>query len=641
MSVRSRLVILLAVVGFVPLLTALLFIAITGRAMRTESFSQTIRSVAAAEAMAMEMALAATIEKTQLAVHETTAIRALKAVTREFKPEELERLDARWPSLTPRDKPLADILTNRTSEILRLIQREDPGIRELLLTDRFGQLLAATGKTDDYYQGDEPWWTNTLNNGQPQVFIPQINLDRSSGVWNVSLCIPIVQDGEFLGVAKAVMDLGQWMGPSRRMVGDLSVGRMLTTHTGLIVHREGLPPMRVIAEDWSPELAQADRPGSRISGDEIQAYAPIRLGEEIGFYNVKMPSWTLVLYAPKQQALGAVHKLTLYVLGVGLAVIATLFIAGMALADRIVISRVRKLYHAMRHIGQGDLAYRLAGTWPKPLAGRDEIDELAGGFDQMAQQIQKTHAELTQANQLKMDFIRIASHELRTPVAYILGMAKLLKDGADADRLLQAVQSMGAKAKRLEEIIQAMFKLMPDQRFGEQMRYSQVSISELLEDLYLDVLPFIERRGQRLVFDVGEPGLTLQADRDKLLDLLENLVINAIKFTPDGGTLRLRAGQVLGGYVTFNVIDQGPGIPDSEMAHLFSPFYSGGDVMQHSTGESGFQKRGMGLGLAIVKHFVQMHGGSINVATGPTGSTFTVTLPLERPSQAARPDQPR
>jgi len=102
----------------------------------------------------------------------------------------------------------------------------------------------------------------------------------------------------------------------------------------------------------------------------------------------------------------------------------------------------------------------------------------------------------------------------------------------------------------------------------------------------------------------------------------------------------VRLGRQLGDQVSIRVIDQGPGIADADMPHLFEPFFSTSDVMKHSSGDSGYQKRGMGLGLAIVKRFTRLHGGDVHVATGPKGSTFTVTIPVEPPPRDARPEEP-
>jgi len=139
----------------------------------------------------------------------------------------------------------------------------------------------------------------------------------------------------------------------------------------------------------------------------------------------------------------------------------------------------------------------------------------------------------------------------------------------------------------------------------------------------------MECRGQKFIIEAGSDIPRLRVDRAKLRDVLENLVINSIKFSPDGGTIRLRAGKQLGGHVTITIEDQGPGIAAEDLPHIFDPFYSTRDVMKHSSGDIGYQKRGMGPGLAIVRHFIEMHGGTVHVTTSDKGSVFSVTIPIE------------
>jgi len=200
---------------------------------------------------------------------------------------------------------------------------------------------------------------------------------------------------------------------------------------------------------------------------------------------------------------------------------------------------------------------------------------------------------------------------------------------------------MGVKAQRLSEIIQAMFKIMPGQLHADEMSYSDVDLAELLEEVHKDVSPFLVERRQRVASEGGREPHVVQADREKLRDVIECLVMNAIKFTPDEGVVSVRVGKQLGGFVSLSVRDQGPGIPQRDLPHIFEPFYTGGDAMRHSTGASGFEKRGMGLGLAVVKHFVKMHGGTVSVQSGPNGTTFVVSLPTEAPPRIERPEAPR
>ena len=154
-------------------------------------------------------------------------------------------------------------------------------------------------------------------------------------------------------------------------------------------------------------------------------------------------------------------------------------------------------------------------------------------------------------------------------------------------------------------------------------------LSDLLEEVYLDCSPFMERRDQKFIIESNSDVTMIRVDRAKMCDVLENLVINSVKFSPDGGTIRLCAVKQLGGHLTITIEDQGPGIAEEDLPHVFDPFYSTRDVMKHSSGDIGYQKRGMGLGLAIVRHFIEMHDGTVHVTTSDKGSIFSITIPIE------------
>ena len=144
--------------------------------------------------------------------------------------------------------------------------------------------------------------------------------------------------------------------------------------------------------------------------------------------------------------------------------------------------------------------------------------------------------------------------------------------------------------------------------------------------------PWIERRKQTLIVDASEGDLTIRVDRMKLRDVLENLAMNAVKFTPDGGVVTIRAHRQLGDRIRIDVEDTGPGIRPADQPHVFEPFFSGGDTLKHSTGKSGFGKKGIGLGLSIVRHFVEMHHGQVSLVSSDAGTTFTVVLPSDQVS---------
>jgi signal transduction histidine kinase len=635
MSIRFKLAGLLTVVALAPLLAALVGLVIGTTRLRSETMGQSILSVAIADVRGMEVSLVKDIEKLQVALQDQTVLDLLRKADKELPPAVRQDLDRRWPTMRETDEPLRTILTNPVALRMKLIQDIDPRIEKILVTDRFGQAVASTIKTDDFYQADEDWWQGAAPGpGRWLIHIPPIAPDPSTHQWSINLVIPVVDKGRLVGVVKAVLNVSRWMKDISTAVGDYPAEAMLVREDGMIIDRPGLEPLTRKADFWYGAIADGRSRSWRITPDgEIQAFAPIQMPRQVGGYDVKSSAWQLVLYIPESTVLGPLYDLGWTMLAVGLGIIAVIFVGGVFLVEKGIVRRIKRLERATDLVSQGQLGHRVQAGVRAGFFGGDEIDELARDFDQMIERLQRSYQELAEANQLKTNFIRIASHELRTPVSYILGMARLLRDCDDPRKLSQAVGSIAAKARRLEEIIQAMFKLMPEERYTRELRYEEVSLRELMEELRQDCRPFVEQRGQKLLVEVAPSVGPVLADRWKLRDMVENLLMNAIKFTPDGGTVTVSVGRELSGSVRISVQDQGPGIPQEELPHLFQPFYSGADVMKHSTGTVEHQKRGMGLGLAIVRHFARLHGGTVSVQTSAGGSVFTVSIP-SAPTQA-------
>jgi signal transduction histidine kinase len=338
-----------------------------------------------------------------------------------------------------------------------------------------------------------------------------------------------------------------------------------------------------------------------------------------------------VLYTDEETAVEDVYRLGFRALGLGLVGIAVVFLLGLLLFDLNISRRVLRIAAVARRIARGDLAARVSPPPdPEKRFGLDEIDELSVGFNNMVDSVEQSHRRITAANELKKKFIQVAAHELRTPTTFMVGISRMLRNCDDATRLREALKSIGAKADRLNHIVQSMFQLLPGGKLSRKLHYTDVSTAELLEELLRSVAPFLEGREVTIALDPGDV-TQIRVDRATVLDVLENLVTNAIRFTPDGGTVQVRIERLPDDRVAFHVADQGPGIPDSELPYLFEPFYSGGGAMHHSSG-TGFRKRGIGLGLAVVKYLVELHDGTVEVASSPQGSTLTVRIPI-RPTE--------
>ena len=628
--------VLLVVVALLPLVAVLTANVIGLAQLRTQAIGEKLLGMAESQALVREVSLTSDVQKLLLVLVEPPIQSAISDPVK-LSQRELDDRDRKWPTL-PEDSPwMKEVLGNRAAQCLRQMQVVDGRIRQLMITDRFGQLVASTNRTEDFFQADEEWWQQAYAGGKGRIFIPQIGYNtEASKAWTIDLCVPIKSGDSVIGVAKAEIDVSQWVEtvassdgvPITRL--PANIGLMLVAKDGTIIYRRDTAPFEKRLADWRElELPEA-RSGWRVSGDELHAYAPLRLPETIVGFRVSVPYWRVVMHTPRSSIMGPIYTVGAIASGVGVAVIAVVFVVGVFLVDRYLIRRILKLQKVTRGVAKGDFSQRFRLERPGgKFLGLDEIDELAADLNSMIQDVQRSTTELQSTNELKSNFIRVAGHELRTPVSYILGMARLLKDSTDATRLLFAVQSMGAKARRLNEIVQAMFKLMPEGLRGEGMRYSRIQLSELMEEIYIELFPFVELRGQRLIIEMVDRLPPMTVDRDKLRDIIENLVVNGIKFTPDGGVVKVRCSLQLGDRVTIAVQDQGPGIPESEYPRLFQPFYSGNDVLTHSSGETGYQKRGIGLGLAIVRHFAELHHGTVHVSSSPTGTTFSVTIPIE------------
>ncbi len=236
--------------------------------------------------------------------------------------------------------------------------------------------------------------------------------------------------------------------------------------------------------------------------------------------------------------------------------------------------------------------------------------------------------ELTRIEHMKTSFLDVAAHELRTPVTLMRGVLAVLNSDLAPDVQQQLVSSAHRSARRLTNIVDNALKLLESGHpalVGPQEKHS---LKTVLEGAASDVDAFLQLRGQqlRLRFGRGLPQIPL--DRSMMRDVAVNLLMNAIKFTPDGGRIELSTATVDDGWVRFSVEDNGLGIDPRDLPHIFDRFYCSFDTRHHSSGEYEFNKRGPGFGLAIVRKFVALHGGRVEVANRPSGgAVFTVYLP--------------
>jgi signal transduction histidine kinase len=294
-------------------------------------------------------------------------------------------------------------------------------------------------------------------------------------------------------------------------------------------------------------------------------------------------------------------------------------------------------------INQGNVFRYIAKPWdPEEL--QTIIRQAAERFDLLEErkrlltdlrakneELEQTNRELRQAHELKAAFIKVASHELRTPLTILMGLTDLALRAPGLAEPLKGWLTHAHKAcVRLQRLVDQLIQMLLVDHFDRPLDRTPTDVAGLLETAAEDVRPFVEQRRQVLALELAPDLGTLKLDAVKIRDGLDHLLLNAIKFTPDGGTIRLAGSRTADRGVLIQVADTGLGIDPVSLPYIFQPFFTAFDVSRHSSGQFEFNRRGLGLGLSLVKAFVEMHGGRIEVASQPgQGTTFTITLPVD------------
>lgn len=233
-----------------------------------------------------------------------------------------------------------------------------------------------------------------------------------------------------------------------------------------------------------------------------------------------------------------------------------------------------------------------------------------------------SHARLKELDRLKSDFLGNVSHELRTPLTSIRGFADNLLDGVAGpltDRQRHGLVRIRENAERLVRMVSGLLDLTRIEAGRLDLIPGPVPALQVARDVADGLRPAALGRGVTIAVE-ADATPTAFADRDKLYQILGNLVGNAVKFSPVGGRVTLRVSDG-NGSVTFSVTDTGSGIPPEERERIFDKFYQIGRA-------GGERPSGSGLGLAIVKSLVELHGGRLALESEEgRGSTFTVLLP--------------
>jgi signal transduction histidine kinase len=357
-------------------------------------------------------------------------------------------------------------------------------------------------------------------------------------------------------------------------------------------------------------------------------------------FAVPKSPWLILMYQSRDSVLHRPQEFLWRLLFAGVIVLAVAS-AGAWILSRHVTRPLREVTDAAAALAHGDYARRV-----RVRGGGREVASLSATFNAMAQGIGQAHAELAdrneelqQANAAKAQFLAVMSHELRTPLNAIGGFTELMELGLRGPVTPEQVEDLG-RIRRNKDLLLAIITDILDFSRADagalSFRAEPVAIATVLTDVADAVGRQMQTKGVRLVLQSVPADAIVRGDRERVQQVLLNLLSNALKFTESGGEVVV-ATTVLDGMVRIDVSDTGSGIGPAQLDAIFEPFVQVDASLTRRAG-------GTGLGLAIARQLASAMGGTVTVRSAlGAGSTFSLTLPHAdhgAPVLASGPRQP-
>ncbi|MFA5146848.1 MAG: ATP-binding protein [Candidatus Omnitrophota bacterium] len=585
-------------------------------------------------------------------------------------------MDIKWTDGSPEDPLVKDILDNGVSEELKAITEKDRTVAEIFITDARGGLVAASEKTSDFYQADERWWQKAYNGGRGDMFLGDVEYDKSSGVMSITFAAPMVKDGRVVGICKAVLNFEFFIKPLKKVKIGKSGHVSLIDKEGKILFHEGMRPYerKILSGEKVGLMIGAKKRWDIITANAIHvkpvftAWAKVEepLLEKEGI------SWLLLISQDREEVFRPLYALIFQGMVISIFLILIIIPVGYSLGAGIV-EPIRKLQDATARIAAGSLDHRV------DLKTGDELEDLADSFNKMTDYLRKSttsiknlNAEIAERkrigdelrraleeevrsreimtsmlednsqirerleksirelqdtqNQLiqaeKMEAIgRMASgvaHEVKNPLGIILQGIDYLEMVLPADNKdnRETLQMMRKGVMRADGIVRALL----DFARAEKLNAMPQDINAVIESSIISVGHRLKSAGIEVVREMKDGLPDALIDAGKVEQVLINLLNNAADAMQRGGKLYVRsyqsaAGKAGGkGSIVVEVEDTGAGMDEGVKGKIFEPFFTTKDRTQ-----------GTGLGLSIAKSIVDLHNGSINVESHK-GKGTKVTL---------------
>ena len=396
---------------------------------------------------------------------------------------------------------------------------------------------------------------------------------------------------------------------------------------------------RAEAREFKPEEAEANTLRQILAGESRWAKRIFREPSGLAYrYYVHLsgpagqPSETLLcLSFPMEEERRAVWNFRATLLTTGVFTVLFALVVLYFLLRAAVVEPLGHLGEVSNRIRAGDLSARAE------ISTGDELEEFSHSFNQMVEHLENLNRDLDarlnelgqanlrlfEMNRLQGEFMAVMSHELRTPLNSIIGFSEVLQEqfrGKIDEKQEKFLAHILTSGRHLQRLVNEILDLAKIESGRMELRFEKISVPSVIQ-MALESIPQDARKGIRTETRIPEDLPPIVTDEARLLQILQNLLSNAYKFTPKGGEVRVEA-RSSDGKLSLIVKDTGIGIPPEEKVRIFEKFRQ-----VDSSSTRGFP--GAGLGLSIVKELSLLLGGSVSLESEPNkGSTFTLTLPL-------------
>ncbi len=683
-SIKKKIVLIICIVPFVVMSVGICIIYFFGLNIFRDSIGRRHSQIAGSLADSVSLEFKYELDDAKTSAARRLWVDVVQEYNRKYrgmKPQDIEKellqMDKVWVTQPESNPAIKEYFENKVALSIKDVVNIRPYIAELFITDKFGGLVAVSEKTTDFYQADEEWWQQAYDGGKGKIYVGNIEFDDSSRRWVLTIAMPIrAQDNSVIGVCKESIDIDRFFA-NLYSFGLGETGRVaLTDEKGNILFYRGLSAMseKIVNNEAdflklieSRKLYQVINNLHIPKGKIFTVFSKITLPylSEKGVY------WVIFVF---QDAKEAFQPLDAFVEEIIIAtlILILILVSGGYFLSRSITKPIEKLSLLTKRVMAGEwdykvdiksndeigefayifkqMVYNLKERQTELLEAKNSLEELSQGLERKVEErtkelkdvndatlniledltdakakIEKYSKELEDALKVKSDFTSAVSHELRTPLAAIKEGIAIVLDGIAGDVTKEQAEFLTVAKRNVDRLTRLINDILDFQRLEAkrmEFRMEENDIGATIKEVYDSMVSWVNDKNLGLILDVEKGLPKIKFDKDRIIQVLVNLVGNAVKAMQEGN-ITIVARRIDSG-IEVIVQDTGIGISKEDLPKLFQQFEQLEKGSKRKTG-------GTGLGLFISKAIIEEHRGKIWVESElGKGSAFHFTLPFKQ-----------